>query len=86
MNRLLYLKSEYLWASSLVPDQRRPCKKYANIKRVYNIPRAYLLNSYGFKKTIDQACDITSEELVTGWDGYVANIQMMSRDMMKLQL
>ena len=31
--------------------------------------------SCGFKKAIDQPCDVTSEELVAGQDGFVANIQ-----------
>ena len=37
-------------------------------------------------KSNRQACDVTSKELVVGRDDYVANIQTMSRDKIKLQL
>ena len=37
-------------------------------------------------KSNSRACDVTSQKLVVGRDDYVANLQTMSRDMLKLQL
>ena len=64
---------------------------YANTtSMLYNIPRACLLNRSPVLamdlKAIDQACDVTCQKLVVGSEDYVANIQTVSRDMIKLQL
>ena len=37
-------------------------------------------------KAIDQGCDVTCYKLVVGWEDNVTNIQIMSRDIIKLQL
>ena len=39
-----------------------------------------------WEPTVDQVCDVTSQELVVGEDVYVANIQIMSCEMTKFQV
>ena len=60
----------------------------ASFNSIYNIPRACLLNRSPVPamdlKAMDQACDVTCWKLVLGWEDYVANIQTVSLDMIKL--
>ena len=39
-----------------------------------------------FNKATDQACNVTSQELVAGRDDFVGNIQIMSEDMIEFQV
>ena len=66
-------------------------RKEAIFKWSYNIPKTFLLNRSPVP-TIDLKCNRSGlsrhmiAELVVGWEDYVASVQTMSIDMIKLQL